>query len=176
MNPSAAPIDFSPPVRWLLARTAVALTVIAATGGFGRTVTAAGLVACVWLDAFAGRCARRRGWEKTRFATACEMLADFVCFVWAPVAWVTAADGSAATRLAGGVFVLAGVFRLARFQAEGLVRGGYRGLPVTYNGYLIPAAGVLVATVLPYPAWVWPAVFAGLAAAMASTRFVVPEF
>lgn len=89
---------------------------------------------------------------------------------------MTAREGGPVLHLAVGVFVLAGAFRLARFAAEGLVNGGYRGLPVTYNGYLIPLTGILTATVLPYPGWVWPAALIALAGLMVSTRFTVPEF
>jgi phosphatidylserine synthase len=169
---SARP-DFQPPVRWLLARAFVALGVMAGATVMRAAVT--GLVLCVWLDALAGWLARRRKWPRTGFAMECETLVDFLCFVWAPVAWLTAPGAPLMTWLSAGVFVLAGIFRLARFRVEGLVRGGYRGLPVTYNGYVIPAVGAMVATVLPQPAIVWPITLLALAVAMVSTRFVVPE-
>ncbi|MBL9218805.1 MAG: hypothetical protein JNG82_09975 [Opitutaceae bacterium] len=165
-----------PRLAWLTLRSALALSVVALSGDQSRWVGAAGLVGCVWVDALAGWLARKRNWPRGAFAGPAEMLADFICFVWAPVTWVTARNGGVLVWLAAGVFVLAGAFRLARFAVEGLVGGGYRGLPVTYNGYLVPLAGGLVTTVLPYPAWVWPGVFLGLAALMVSTRFTVPEF
>lgn len=165
-----------PRLGWLTLRSALALSVVALSGDQSRWAGAAGLVGCVWVDALAGWLARKRGWPRGAFAGPAEMLADFICFVWAPVAWVTARTGGVFVWVAAGIFVLAGAFRLARFAVEGLVGGGYRGLPVTYNGYLVPLAGGLVATVLPHPAWVWPGVFLGLAALMASTRFTVPEF
>ena len=168
--------DFSAPVRWLVARSLVALGVVATTSVVLRWVGGAGLVLCVWLDALAGWQARRSQSPQSEFAGTLEMLADFLCFVWAPVSWLTAGGASAPTWGAAAVFVLAGAFRLARFQTEGLVRGGYRGLPVTYNGYAVPLVGLLVATVAPWPAVLWPAGLLVLAAAMISPRFVVPEF
>ena len=154
----------------------MALAIIAQPAEWTRWLGAGGLVACVWMDAVAGWLARRRTWLHSPFSRQSELLADFICFIWAPVAWV-AADGLDWPAWAGaGVFVVAGAYRLARFQAEGLVRGGYRGLPVTYNGYLIPLAGLLAATILPWSQWIWPVVFVILAGLMCTTRFVVPEF
>lgn len=172
---SAAHVFLEPRVRWLLLRTGLALIVIGTAAGVNRWLGAAGLVGCVWIDAAAGWHARKRGGGPGAFAAAAELLADFICFTWAPVAWVTAREGGLVLGVAAGIFVLAGAFRLARFAAEGLVNGGYRGLPVTYNGYLIPLTGILTATVLPYPAWVWPAALLALAGLMVSTHFTVPE-
>lgn len=145
---AAVSVDFSLPVRWILLRSLLAWAIIAAAAISPHWWTAAGLVGCVWIDAFAGWHAKRTQVTRSRFAIACELLADFLCFVWAPVMWITAHGAPWQTWLAAGVFVLAGAFRLARFQVEGFVRGGYRGLPVTYCGYAVPLIGVLVEFVL----------------------------
>lgn len=154
----------------------MALGVVAFAETAPRWATAAGLVACVWIDALAGWLGKRAAWAKSRFATALEMAADFVCFIWAPASWIAGHGTTPPVRIALGVFVLAGAWRLARFQAEGLVRGGYRGLPVTYMGYLVPLAGGVVAAGWIQPQWAWPAALAVFSWAMVSTRFVIPEF
>ncbi len=74
------------------------------------------------------------------------------------------------------VFLVAGVYRLARFQVEGLVNHRYRGMPVTYNGYWFPLAGVIVHF---GPAWstAIPAITLLLTSAlMASRHLSVPEY
>jgi phosphatidylserine synthase len=133
------------------------------------------LVGAVWADAIGGWCARRADWRLTSFGTQVENLADCFCFVAAPAAFVACICRHREVAAPIAVFVLAGIFRLARFQVEGLVRGGYRGLPVTYNGYIFPAAGLIF---FHWPAWnsllVWSMLLMAVSALMVST-FVVPE-
>ena len=72
-----------------------------------------------------------------------EGFVDFACFVWAPVQFTLALGGpSALALIASLVFVFSGAFRLARFNVEGMSNGGYRGLPVTYSGVLVPFAAL----------------------------------
>ena len=96
------------------------------------------LILAVWADAVLGWIARRHGWEKTFTHCQLEGFVDFICFIWAPVEFVLAQNESRLPLYAIPLFILAGCFRLARFNVEGLVAGKYRGLPVTYNGYLFP--------------------------------------
>jgi len=135
------------------------------------------LVACVWWDSIAGWIARRRGWPRTSSVIQVEGFADALCFVITPALMAAAAvrcTGPAMTAIA--LFVLAGLWRLARFNVEGMVDRGYAGLPVTYNGYWIPLA-VLMERQLPcLPDAVWyGGVLAGVSVLMVSRRFTTPE-
>ena len=111
------------------------------------------LVTAVSADAVAGRCA----WKATPAA-----FLDCVC-----------PDRRAALPLA--VFIMAGIAGLARFQVEGLARGGDRGLPVTYNGYIFPVAAL---TLSYWPEWnsilLWGPPLP-VAAALMVSAFAVPE-
>jgi len=56
----------------------------------------------------------------------------------------------------------------APFASRGWCAAGTADLPVTYTGYVVPAIGALVTTLLPYPAWLWPITFSALALAQVS--------
>ena len=133
------------------------------------------LVIAVWADAVASWWARRAGSTQTPLGVQIENLADCVCFVAAPVAFALCVSKDRRIAISLAVFALAGIFRLARFQVEGLVRGGYRGLPVTYNGYLFPAMALIL---FYWPSGnsplVWAPFLLVVSALMVST-FVVPE-
>jgi phosphatidylserine synthase len=135
------------------------------------------LVLAVWCDVIVGWLARRHAWNKQATHVQLEGFVDCVCFVWAPVQFLVALYCDAALLVAAPVFALAGLFRLARFNVEGLANGGYRGLPVTYNGYLIPltalGAHYLAA---PYASLLCAGMLLVLSALMVSRRLVVPEF
>lgn len=137
----------------------------------------AGLVLCVWMDAITGWIGRRKSWAKTKSDIEVEGFADAVCFIVAPALMLAAAvEYRPGCMAALPVFVLAGLWRLARFNVEGMTGGGYSGLPVTYNGYLIPAAVSVdhFWPALPDAAW-YAAVLVILSLLMVSRRFVTPE-
>src|SRR5262249_47259424 len=103
-----------------------------------------------------------------------EGFVDFVSFVWAPLAFVWCGGRPWWLYPVAAVFVLAGMFRLARFNVEGMVRGGYRGLPVTYNAVLLPVAGPGLGRLgEPTATAVLGILLLVVAALMASSRFVV---
>lgn len=134
------------------------------------------LVIAVWADAVAGWCARRAHWSQTPSGIQIEALVDCICFVAAPAAFAMCVCPRPELAIAIAIFVVAGVFRLARFQAEGLIRGGYRGLPVTYNGYIFPGTAVALLHFGGWNAWpVWSVLLLMVAGLMVST-VVVPEF
>lgn len=132
------------------------------------------LVLSVWSDVVLGWWTKRRVWEKGPSQIQIEGFVDFLCFVWAPARFAYVASNASWLILPASVFILAGAYRLARFNVEGLVSGGYRGLPVTYNGYLFPAAALL-AHFARDGAWVFGIIFLAAAALMVSARFRVPE-
>jgi phosphatidylserine synthase len=102
------------------------------------------LVSAVWADVIVVWIARRKGWRESVAAIQIENLTDFFCFVAVPAAFAFAVCRNQYLAFAIAMFVVCGIFRLARFQVEGLVRGGYRGLPVTYNGYIFPLMAFLL--------------------------------
>jgi phosphatidylserine synthase len=121
--------------------------------------------------------ASRRGWRRTESDVQVEGFVDFTCFIWAPVQFgVGLADIRISLWIASGAFVVAGAFRLARFNVEGISRGRYQGLPVTYAGIVVPLVAL---------AAIWTEAFsvtdgvsaalAGMAVLMASGRFTVPR-
>lgn len=136
------------------------------------------LVAAVWMDAMAGWSPLARKTVRTDAHLQLEGLVDFLCFVCAPAVLAMVLQRSPWILLPAGLFILAGTYRLARFNVEGVdAQGRYVGLPVTYNGYLIPLA-LWLASYLPAPgqAWLVSAFLLLTAAAMASRRFTIPEF
>lgn len=141
----------------------------------GRAV-AAGLLLLVAVaaDVLADSVAHRRGWERGPSDVQLEGFVDFVCFGWAPFQLALAVSASAWVAALGLLFVVAGGFRLARFNVEGLRDGGYRGLPITYSGLVVPVAAAsgagLGATDL-----LLSLAFLALAVAMASAHFVTPR-
>lgn len=136
-----------------------------------------GLVLCVWWDAISGWVGRRRAWEKNGSDVQTEGFADLACFVLAPALLVAVATRHPMAVLPMlPVFVLAGVWRLARFNVEGVTDKGYTGLPVTYNGYVLPAAVAAAQHWAAIPDAAWYAVVLGvLSALMVTRRFSTPE-
>lgn len=136
------------------------------------------LVAAVWMDAAAGWSPLAKKTTRTTSHLQLEGLVDFLCFVCAPAILALALHRTPWILLPAGLFILAGTYRLARFNVEGVdARGRYVGLPVTYNGYLIPLA-LWLSSHLPAAgqAWLVSASLLLAAAAMASRRFTIPEF
>jgi len=170
---------------WLtLLRTAPGLTSIAFALAARPLYAGIALVLAVWCDAALGFVARKRAWEKSATHRQLDTCIDLVCFVWAPVQFFYAvvarqqtSIATAALVFAASVFVLAACFRIARFNVEGLVNGRYRGLPVTYNGYIFPLTA-LIAHYVPAQdaAILFDVVFMLTAALMVTTRISVPEF
>lgn len=96
----------------------------------------------MWADVALGWLASQRKWAKGNSQKQIEGFADFLCFLWAPVQFTFALCPHPLLLALAPVFILGGVFRLARFNVEDLVKGRYRGLPVTYNGYIFPLAAL----------------------------------
>ena len=67
-----------------------------------------------------------------------EGLTDFFAFGVCPAMFCILAAPGIIVYAAAFVFLCAGIFRIARFNCEGLRGGYYRGLPITYNGYIVP--------------------------------------
>jgi phosphatidylserine synthase len=130
---------------WLsLARSLPGILSLVFSGLGQQALAAWSLVVAVWADAATGWLARRLGSAPSASSVAMDGVVDCLSFVAAPACFALRASPRPELAPAIAVFVAAGLFRLARFQVEGLVRGGYRGLPVTYNGYIFPAAALLV--------------------------------
>ncbi len=134
------------------------------------------LVVAAAADLLVALIAARRAWKETEGDVQLEGFVDFVCFVWAPAALGLAMAADWAMLAVVGLFVLAGAYRLARFNVEGTIGGGYRGLPVTYSGVVVPAAAGLGWSVESVGArGILVPTFCILAALMASGRFVMPQ-
>ncbi len=133
------------------------------------------LVLCVWVDAITGWIFRKLG-AKSATTSALENYADFVCFVAAPMGFVAALVVHQTVLILLPMFLVAAVYRMVRFQIQGLVGSSYRGLPVTYNGYWFPLAAIGAHFA---PAW-YDFFFAGTliatSALMVSRRLLIPEF
>jgi len=138
-------------------------------------VAAVGLVFCVWADVLIAYVARRRLWEKSDSSLQLEGMADFICFVVAPGLLAFMQVPAPSTCIALLIFILAGAYRIARFNVEGLIDGKYAGLPVTYNGYIFPLLSLIAA----YTPYGMPAYFIAMmivSAAMATRYIRIPEF
>ena len=130
---------------WLsMARSLPGILSLAFSGLSRPALAGWSLVVAVWADAAAGWLARRLGSASTASSGQMDGVVDCLCFVAAPACFAMCTSPRRELAPAIVVFVAAGLFRLARFQVEGLVSGGYRGLPVTYNGYIFPAAALLL--------------------------------
>ena len=156
-------------LRLLLGFSAVAWTHVQAIFWAGAT-----LVLCVWLDAVTGWIFRRMG-EKSPSTSALEYSADLICFVVAPMEFIAGLAIHPGVLALLPVFLVAAAYRLARFQVEGMVDKSYRGLPVTYNGYWFPLAGLAIHFA---PNWA-DFIIAGLlivtSALMVSRHLLIPE-
>lgn len=151
---------------------------LAAGFALERRHVAAGicLVLAVWADVAVGFLAGRMGWRKGDSQIQLEGLVDFLCFVVAPIVFCVTLDSSRVVALSSLLFLLCGAYRIARFNVEGLnEKGGYTGLPVTYNGYWFP----LIALLEPYhplaPNLVWGGVLLLLSLLMTTRNLNVPE-
>jgi phosphatidylserine synthase len=135
------------------------------------------LILCVWLDALAGWVGRSQGWIKGPLDIQMEGFSDALCFVVTPALLVASAvNYRPLPMLILPVFVVAGVWRLARFNVGGPLTHGYVGLPVTYNGYWVPAAVAIGQHWHGIPETVWYGLVLGVVSAlMTSRRFVIPE-
>jgi len=150
------------------------LTIGCAVQGW-RLAAGVCLVVAVWSDVAVGVVAGRKSLPKTQSVLQVEGFMDFLCFVWAPVQMALAIQLDGWVLAGAGLFVPAGIFRLARFNVEGLLGGGYKGLPVTYNGYIFPAIAVVLNYVSVHRGIALLVVFLGVAILMTSDRFVTPE-
>jgi len=130
----------------------------------------------VWADVALGWLSSQRKWAKGNSQKQIEGFTDFLCFLWAPVQFTVAFCPHPALWVLASVFILAGAFRLARFNVEGLVEGRYRGLPVTYNGYLFPLAALASHFLFPRGTpFLFGGLFLLLALLMASSILRIPE-
>ena len=163
------------PLGWLLlGRCLPGLGAIAATAQGLVPLAGFLLLVAAGADLAVDSLAQRRVWLRGPSEVQIEGFVDFLCFVWAPVAFVCSSGRPSWLWLPGAVFVLAGMFRLARFNVEGMVCGGYRGLPVTYSAVILPLAQIALAPVgRGIAAVVLGIVLVVTAALMASSRFVV---
>lgn len=133
------------------------------------------LVLCIWLEVTVGWYFRQHG-TKSPATTAIEIYADVICFVAAPMA-LAAVLATAIWPLTGlPIFLLAAVYRLARFQVQGLVNNGYVGLPVTYNGYLFSLAALAIHFMPSATNIIVLILLLSTSGLMVSSRFIVPEF
>ncbi len=165
------------PGAWLLLRSLPAVAALAASHGGHKGWAWSFLVSSAWADWGVGRVAMRQGWRMPEELVPLEALVDFSAFVWTPLLLAWAGGLGLESFPASLLFVLAGAWRLARFQIQGLVQGRYVGLPVTYNGYLFPAVALFLHAL--WPKGRTPAFnlfFLVAAAAMVSRRLRIPEF
>lgn len=133
------------------------------------------MIGSVWLDATTGWFFRRRG-AKSQSTAALERYADVACFVAGPVELVLLdTDASMPVLAACIAFVLAAVYRLARFDVEGLTSGRYTGVPVTYNGYAFPAAALVSHMAPGWSGTIFVTIMLAMSALMISRRVTVPE-
>jgi phosphatidylserine synthase len=181
--PAIGPSSDSPVFRLdacaiaILARSVPGLASVCLSWSAHPALAAGMLLLAVWSDVVVGWIARRRRWAKLPMHVQIEGFVDFTSFIWAPVQVLIGQHGGVELWIAGPIFVLAGLFRLARFNVEGLVNGGYRGLPVTYNGYLVPLTALGAHYLEPAPASMLCAgVLLVLSALMISKRLKIPEF
>lgn len=113
------------------------------------------ILLCVILDTFDGLLARR--WEVTSpFGAQLDSLADMTSFIIASGAlayyWVVPNQSTIAVVLiviASALYVIAGAFRLARFNSTTIKSGYFQGMPTTM------VAGVIATNFLVYPALSW---------------------
>jgi phosphatidylserine synthase len=175
---SADPEAFRPgTIGWLiLLRSLPGLATIALSLQGRLWAAGAFLVFAVWADVALGWLASKRKWAKGNSQKQIEGFTDFLCFLWAPVQFAFAVCPRPALWIFAPCFVLSGAFRLAWFNIEGLVDGRYRGLPVTYNGYLFPLAAMAAHYLLPKASlYLFGGLFLLLAVLMVSTRLRIPE-
>ena len=175
---SADPGAFRPgTLGWLiLLRSLPGLAAIALSLQGRFWAAGAFLVLAVWADVALGWLASQRKWVKGNSQKQIEGFTDFLCFLWAPVQFTVALCPHPVLWALVPVFILAGAFRLARFNVEGLVGGRYCGLPVTYNGYLFPLAALASHYLFPRATpFLFGGLFLLLALLMATSTLRIPE-
>jgi CDP-diacylglycerol--serine O-phosphatidyltransferase len=175
---SADPGAFRPGILgWLiLLRSLPGLAAVALSLQGRLWAAGAFLVLAVWADVALGWLASQRKWVKGNSQKQIEGFTDFLCFLWAPVQFTVALCPHPVLWALAPVFILAGAFRLARFNVEGLVGGRYRGLPVTYNGYLFPLAALASHYLFPRATpFLFGGLFLLLALLMATSTLRIPE-
>jgi phosphatidylserine synthase len=156
-------------LRLLLGLGSIVCSHVHATLGAGII-----LVLCVWLDGVTGWVFRKRG-EKSPSTSALEYSADLVCFVAAPMEFIAGLAVHPGVLVLLPVFLVAAVYRLARFQVEGLVNKSYQGLPVTYNGYWFSLAGLAIYFAPNYGDFIIAGLLIVTSALMVSRRLLIPE-
>jgi phosphatidylserine synthase len=175
---SADPEAFRPgTLGWLiLLRSFPGLAAIALSLEGRLWAAGAFLALAVWADVALSWLASQRKWAKENSQKQIEGFTDFLCFLWAPVQFTVALCPHPVLWALVPAFILAGVFRLARFNVEGLVGGRYRGLPVTYNGYLFPLAALASHYLFPRATpFLFGGLFLLLALLMGSNILRIPE-
>jgi len=151
---------------------------LAAGLSLDRQHVAAGvcLVLAVWADVAVGYLGKRLGWQKRNSQIQLEGLVDFLCFVIAPLIFCVTLSSSLVVALTALLFLLCGAYRIARFNVEGLnEKGGYSGLPVTYNGYWFPLIALLEWYHPLTPSVVWGGALLLLSLLMTSRSITIPE-
>jgi CDP-diacylglycerol--serine O-phosphatidyltransferase len=134
------------------------------------------LVLAVWADVAVGFLAGQMGWQKAVSQVQLESQVDFLCFVVAPIIFCITLVSSPVVMLSSLLFLLCGAYRIARFNVEGLnKKGGYTGLPVTYNGYWFPLIALLEHVYPLTPDLVWCGVLILLSCLMVTRRVSIPE-
>lgn len=149
---------------------------VAATGSI--QLAAWGILLCVFLDGCDGLLARR--WDVTSdFGTQLDSLADMTSFIIASGAlayyWVVSPSAPIPLIViagASGLYVIAGAFRLARFNTTSTQPGYFQGLPTT------GVAGVIAVNTLLYPAMnsYWVVALVTLLAVLMVSLFPYPKF
>jgi len=102
------------------------------------------LIISVILDFFVGVIKKKIRNQNREFQLHLEGLVDSLSFGVSPGIFVFLQEPNPALFTAVFIFCAGAMFRIARFNCEGLINGCYRGLPVTYNGYIIPAVYFLI--------------------------------
>ncbi|MDD5269738.1 MAG: hypothetical protein PHE80_00950 [Candidatus Omnitrophica bacterium] len=102
-------------------------------------IAAIALIFAVWLDSLVVLAKKGRA-HKIEFQLQLEGFVDFFSFIISPAIFLLMAEYGFLPVIAAFIFVVSGIWRISRFNAEGLLGGYYRGLPVTYNGYIVPLA------------------------------------
>lgn len=128
------------------------------------------LAFAVVFDSLDGRISRARSADGV-FGRELDSLADIVSFGVAPCVLGLSTGGGWPLALSAGAFLLAGIYRLARFNSKPFM-GCYEGLPITTAGIIFPAMFLLK-----FPAWPLAARVAAflILAAMMASRVTVPK-
>jgi phosphatidylserine synthase len=131
----------------------------------------------VFLDFLAGLIKKLSQPQDKKFVLELEGLADFFAFGASPALFILLLSPNLMFFFGAFIFCAASLVRIARFNCEGLIGGYYRGLPTTYNGYIIPAAYFITETFLPGGAGavIYPLLLLSLSALMVSANIWIRE-